>query len=519
MYYDASVNSDGRSNRVGFDRQYLIFATLASLLSVALFLFNTRHGIGIYPDTARYMGITEQPYDAPLYAWLLQFPASLGFEMAKAAKAFGLSVACANTLLIWHLLTSATRKQHYAVFGTTVIILAPQFVTQHSLAMSEPLFLFLLLLVLLCVLRYFRNARRVWLIASAVALGSAALTRFTAPPMGAAIVASILLNPRHGVARRITDAAIYGIVSASIFLTWSVISHLQKGHSIGRELWFYGNMGTSEWLSSLGALAAWLLPDDFPFAVRVLALCAFAIASTGLILVHAYRTLHSARTMNVAYGFLPIILGLFFLFYMGFMVLATSIEANLSLNGRYAFPAYVMTVIAITITLAEFRDSGGLLKTAHHGLVVLAVVVLCSHTVRTVVRSADAYRSGIGYASLEWTNSPTMAAVNDLPANALIYSNGPDAIAYVLRRPARYIPEHFKLRTGNEDPSNPFEKQIGDLLRASTGQPAYLVMFDRITWRFYRASEAELKQLLSLATVATAPDGRVYRILPTSSPG
>ncbi|WP_172403293.1 glycosyltransferase family 39 protein [Ensifer aridi] len=516
MYYNYVSDPKNKSVVLPVRQWNWIFPAPFMLISLAFFLINTHKGIGIYPDTTRYMGINEQPYDAPLYAWLVQLPAAFGFDMASAAKVLGLFFVCANVLLICRLLVGAAGKPHHAAIGTALIVLAPQFVTQHSLAMSEPLFLLSLLVVLLTALRYLESGNRLWLVASAVALGLATLTRFTAPPMGAALATCFLLNARRSLARRIADAVLYGSVSGGIFFAWVAISYVSKGHSIGRELAFHGNMGAEKWLSSLGALTAWLLPDEIPFAARVLLLCAVAIAAGTLIYVQAARMLSDPLGANVARRFLPLMLGLFFLFYMAFMVLATSIEANLSLNGRYAFPPYVMTVMAVTIALTEFRHSTGLLKAFHHGLLALAIIVLSSHVARTTVRSLDAYRSGIGFASLEWTNSPTMRAVGELPATALIYSNGPDAIAYVLKRPAVFIPGRFELRTGIENPSDPFERQLSRLKDASEKQRTYIVMFDKVTWRFYRVTESELKQRLSLINVATEPDGRIYEVQPAA---
>lgn len=513
MYCEDIAKTDNQSAGEA-DRRHWIVGILLTLLSVVLFVINTRLGIGIFPDSTRYMGINELPYDAPVYAWLVRLPALVGIDITVGAEALGLFFVSANTVLIWHLLARATGKYRYAIVGTALIVLAPQFVALHASAMSEPPFLFFLLLSLLTILRYLDTDRRAWLVASAAVLGIAALTRFAGPALGAAIALSLLLNPRYDRSRRIADVIVYGLVSACIFVSWMAISQISNGHSIGRKLAFYGNMGPTEWLRSLGSLMAWLLPDQVPNSVRSIVFALFVIAAFGLIFSHGRRTLDRARTANVVHDFLPLMLGLFFLCYMAFMVLATSIEANLALNSRYALPPYVMTVMAVTITLGGFKSTGGVSRVIHVGMVVFALAVLCSHSARTVVRSLDAYRSGIGYAAIEWTQSPTMVAVQELPPDALIYSNGPDAIAYVLKRQAFFIPARFQLRTGIEDPSNPFERQLSKLKDASKKRRAYIVIFDKVTWRFYRASESELNQHLSLVNVATKPDGRIYEVLP-----
>ncbi|WP_203423936.1 glycosyltransferase family 39 protein [Sinorhizobium sp. BG8] len=491
-------------------RLYWSCGTALVLFSLALFLFNTYQGIGVLPDSTRYMGLDQNPYDAPLYAWMLQGLAATGLGMALAAKLLGIVFVCANTALVWHILVRATGRYGYALAGTALLVISPQFVMLHSTAMSEPLFILMLLSTLLALLCYLETEKRTWLVVSAVALGLAALTRFTAPPLGAAIAIALLLNRRHGFKRRLEDVILFGFVSAVIFMGWVLLSQLTAGQSIGRELAFHGNMGLRQWLRSLEALTAWLLPDDVPFALRIVVLTGFLGTLAVLTVAQVRETLRRKAGAKVIDALLPLILGLFFFFYLGFMVLSTSIEANLSLNGRYAFPIFVMTLLLATIVLAHFSKSSGIWKLLHHGLVALAVVVAASSLLRTSVRSYAAYESGIGYASVLWSNSPTLEAVKKLPAEAVIYSNGADVIAFRLERPVFYIPKYVDLRTGEKDPNKPFEVQVEELRAGLTAGTAYVVFFDAVNWRFYLATEDDLKQRLFLNELVSEKDGRIY---------
>src|SRR3546814_4930094 len=85
----------------------------------------------------------------------------------------------------------------------------------------------------------------------------------------------------------------------------------------------------------------------------------------------------------------------------------------------------------------------------------LAAIVLASHVVRTADRTHKAYLQGVAYASRSWVDSPTMRPVAALPADAVIYSNGPDVIAYVLTRRANPITRRFDLRRSEEHTSEP----------------------------------------------------------------
>lgn len=485
----------------------------AGLLLVALLLFmlSTRHGIGILPDSTRYMSMAARPWDAPLYPMVLQLVGLTGLDMVQSAWAVGLALTLINTALIWHIMRVSTGLRSYAAMGTALIVIAPHTVTLNALAMSEPLFLTLILTTIIAMIEYWRTGEEHWLVGAGLAIGLASLVRFTGPPLGAAIALYLLIDPRFGLGRRIVQVALVAAPSAIIFLSWTILSELVVGRSTGRPLTLNGNMTGHDWIQSFNALQAWLVPDEVPGAIRTaLFLLAFAAAIV-LLTRHGRRALDQAAEGHVDAGMLAVPLGLFFFTYLGFMVLATSIEANLHLNSRYAYPIYCTSIITMTIVLAHARGSLGRPRWLHGALVGLGCFMLVSHGLRTADRTHKAYDDGIGYAALEWTGSPTLAAVRRLPQDAILYSNGPDAIGYVLRRHARNIPAHILLRTGHEDPRFPYAVQLADARAALDGpDPTYLVFLKGIHWRFYMASEAELVRRLDLVLVRRLPDGSIY---------
>src|SRR3546814_8081508 len=87
-----------------------------------------------------------------------------------------------------------------------------------------------------------------------------------------------------------------------------------------------------------------------------------------------------------------------------------------------------------------------------------------------------------------------MRAVAALPADAVIYSNGPDVIAYVLKRRAHSIPRRFDLRTELDDPTYPFQQQLAQLRRDLDNGNTFIVFWDQIDFRFYLISEGDLQR-------------------------
>jgi 4-amino-4-deoxy-L-arabinose transferase-like glycosyltransferase len=483
--------------------------SLLVLLSAILYAINIHHGIGVLPDSIRYMRLGYEPFDAPLYPWLLDVVQLTGVSVESAATITGLFFVCANSALVWFILARSIGNTVYAIGGTIIITMSPQFVSLHALALSEPTFLFFLLASVLAVFEYFESENRIWLIVSAVALGLATLARFTAPPLGLAIVLALFLDQRKNISHRLKDILLFGLISGLIFICWLVISNLMADRSIGREMSFHGNMGVRQWLRSLESLVGWLMPKQIPFSGRVVAFVLIFLMSTWLTVNYVSKTLANVSRTNLA-PLLVIVLGVFSITYLLFVLLATMIEANLSLTPRYAFPAYVTTAMMMAVVLSSYSEASGNFRFVSRSLLVVFIVVIAGHTVRTATRSSQAYREGIGFSSLAWTNSPTIQNLKQLPVESKIYSNAPDVVTFILRRKANLIPQHVRPRTGLDDPIVPYADQLQALRNSMTQPGSYMVMFDKVDWRFYLATEKELVDSMNLEIFKAESDGRIY---------
>lgn len=490
------------------DRALLRSALLVNAMVLAgiIFLLNTYQGIGILPDSTRYMRLSPTPYDAPLYTWLLALTGQVA-DMETGAKCVGLLLVCLNTLLLWHIIWKGTASIPATALGTAAIIFAPQYVSLHSVAMSEPLFLTALFATVLLFLKYRQSGNIFWLILCAVALALSMLVRFAALPLAATLSVMLLTDRNKPLPNRIRDLMLLGGIGAAIFFAWAIVSQLIIGHSVGRELAFNGNADAQLWQSGLNMLTVQFLPSALPYAWRLV----FFLMLAGAILVlaiHWSRSKSNDADERTDFD-LANIFGLYALFYIGFMLLSVSIEANLNLNGRYALPFYVAAVIAAT-ALACTRSESRWASMARQMVIGAGLLIIVSHVVRTVDLTREDYRQGIGFASRSWKSSPIIRAVNTLPDDAKIYSNGPDALNYLTPRTTAFTPSIVQRRTGRDNPVNSFADQVERLRAQLAGGDAYIVILDRVDWRFYLASEAELQRLLKLKMIRREADGRIY---------
>jgi hypothetical protein len=110
-------------------------------------------------------------------------------------------------------------------------------------------------------------------------------------------------------------------------------------------------------------------------------------------------------------------------------------------------------------------------------------------------------KNGTGFNSEMWKSSEAMAFVKALPDDVLIYSNGPDAITYLIGRQTAMIPRRR---------SSP--KEMEAMMKRLQETNGYLVYFSQITWRAYLPSTEELKQHAELRAVYDGRDGTIYQV-------
>jgi 4-amino-4-deoxy-L-arabinose transferase-like glycosyltransferase len=481
------------------------------VLGVALFVLSTVHGIGILADTTRYMQISPVPYDAPLYPWLLSLGHVTGIGLDGVAYILGLYLLMLNIALMFHILKAVTGN-NLVLLGCAMllVVLAPQFMRAHMVAMSEPLFICLTLLSAPLLTKYMDEGQGKFLIAAGVALGFAMLARFTAAPYGVAFACALLLcGGKWSLGKRIRDIFVLALISGGIFLLWAIGSKLLVGRATGRSFAFFGNPDRERWVSGLESAAAFMLPDNIPDAIRfVLVVCILA-----LILYLSVRAwIRASVSANPARAdLLAMVFGLITIWYLAFLVLAVNIEANLPINGRYLLPMYLACVIVLFSGLGRLSPGRPIQAIKVAALAAIALVI-ASHAVRVASQTRDAYRDGVGYQAVSWKKSPIILAVDALPKDAEIFTNAPDALNYLTGRRTNLIPTVFERRTGIEDAANPYSKQVAGLRSALQQGNAYVVFVDKLDWRFYLVAEDKLRSDAGLETVQSLSDGRIYAI-------
>lgn len=481
----------------------LLTLTGFALLAAGLVLLASRDGMTTTADSAVYVGTARSvaaghgldvpihyyplgnvnigtpapgqfvPSPTPLviYAPLAPILLAIGDHPVGAARVedaffFAVTVLLVGLIVLWR-----TRERWLAMASQAVVafslasIVADVGTLAAALAFSA--------VALVAVLAYADRPSRVWLFVAALMIGLATLERFAAG--GLIVWGAIAL--RH----RWRDAVSLLVLSSIPVGGWFSYENL-SGRSTGHFLGFHIEASTVR--SGIESISDWILPTNTPLPVALLATIALAV----LVLLLVRRPRAHATRLLVLFAIVQLVV---------LEVAITFVDAGVDLDRYELIPVFLAVVIAVACSID---------RTALMRFVTAAAVVGC--VLRFGVDTISDPTAG--YATPAWSHSPIMAAVRDLPARSIIYTNAPDAIYLLDHRATSSVPETTDFSTLKTNPQ--FGAQLQEIRRTLSTRGGYVVFVRGLGRGAFLPTEAELRSRLSLQLVRNVADGAIYSI-------
>ncbi len=378
----------------------------------------------------------------------------------------------------------------------------------HSMAWSEPLFIFLVFLAFFFLAKYLEDRRLSFLVSASFVGALAALTRYAGVVVIATAILAILLWSNEAWSKRSEKAAVFLLISAAPLTLW-VVRNLAVAETVAvREIGFHP-IAAGHLEAALDSVATWLLPGPISSAKRA-SLLAVLILFT-LIFFLARRAKDQTRERSDRERALRLcpVLTLFIVLYAAMLVGAiTFLDAYMPIDNRYLYPVYVATLVLAVCLVARFYRVLGKTPLVRVCLIVLSLFFSGFYLIQGTSWLVFSYNYGIGYSSPLWKESKLMARVKALEPQVPLFTNAPDAIYLLAGRPASMLPRKLDPSTGklNRD----YASQLASLRKELKGKNGALVYFESITWRWYLPRGEELKEKLGLRAVAQEEDGSIY---------
>jgi hypothetical protein len=313
----------------------------------------------------------------------------------------------------------------------------------HGQAWSEPLFLPLCFGSLFALSEYLREPRSRWLLASAGLAAAAVLTRY----VGLALVlTSMLLIASRGRARWRNLLMFSGIALAPL-AAWAVRNAVVAEPALGHRTLAWHPIGVAQLGQLAYTLLDWFLPNQVAArlvssggtfspigAVALVVLAAAAVAV--LARVRLAQSLQSLQSLHpLVSRVLPVFVGAYV---ATVLVAASAFDHRIQVDSRTLSPVFVALTVWLGAGTARLTQQHSLPRMAVAGVASLLLVISGGRLAATTQR---AHAEGISYSSTKYLSSVVTDRVRQLPVDAAIYSNAPDAIYLLTARQAFALPD------------------------------------------------------------------------------
>jgi hypothetical protein len=503
-------------------RSVFLLALIGLLGTAAVLLTTARYGAGTSPDSVTYISVARNlaagegliaytgetlAVHPPLYPALLAVSAALmrvdALDAARVLNAvlFGLVVFLSGLLFVRHLRSSGAM----VLLGTVAVLFARPLIAAACMALSEMLFIALMLVFLLALDAQFRRGDTGSLVLAAAAAALAGLTRYTGIALIPVGGLALLLFHRREAGSGMRKAWIFTAAAVGPYIAWLAHNQFFAGAPFGERA--VSEVSLMKVLALIGAtLKQWYLPgvltSHAALGPYIIGLFALAVVG-GLALMWA-----SSRTSFLRHSPL-LMLGVI---YLVLILVAASTTAFDPVGDRLLAPVFVPLTIVLFVAAEQLADFiGGRLRVSMLRVALPVVVALWLsyplwESARVVRMHAE---QGVGFTSRYIRGSLTLRYARSGALRSFggpVFTNAPDVLYLLAGMSARMSPSKSMYAS-----RRPIRKPAD--LRFWPPDRGSLVWFDWIA-RPFLYTPAELQAGADIEEVARLKDGIIYRVHP-----
>ncbi len=500
------------SNFITSSPKYNFLLVLLTLVGTVFILFPTsRYGaVLLSSDAIRYIGTARNiiagegvtSYEGiplvvqpPLYSTLLAFVGKISgidplrFTHIINALLFGFTIYLGGLLIFKYF----SAFPGIAIVGVLTIALGRPLLYVSTTALSEPLFIFTVILSFTFAYAYLEKRDLTSLVLFSFAVALSSLTRY----IGIILIfwggLSIIIFNRENLNRKLRHLALFTFISAL---------------PIG--LWLIRNYEVSGTLLGLRVSTIFSLSQNITFTLYIFLKWSAPILPMAAVVFLATDTSQETGGDPKA-GLRQIApINLFMFMYTTFLIISSTRVAYDKIDDRLLSPVYIpLALFLITLTQALLPYRKRLSELMIKPLLIISVLISLAYLLLLCYESVNLYRNGRGYSSKEWRESPTIQFLiqhRTLASECTFYSNVHEATYILADFKTKILPIKTKYN------STIVINTISNLKGWPPENKSCLVYFQKAEYKENLFTMNELQEIVNFKLIARLEDGAVYSI-------
>lgn len=464
---------------------------LIAALGTFLVLYATPQGLGLSDDSIAYIAGARSILNGEGYreAWLASngpvthFPPGFssilaliglsGLDPLRGTRFVNSLLFGANIFLTGLIAWRMTQSKIAGIVSATLLLVNYSLFRVHSVAMSEPLYIFFTLASFLTFYFYFQYKQKRWLILTGCLVGMAYLTRYAGLALFSTFLVTLILL-KETWQRRLSRSAIFIASTIPWILAWSIRNRLLTDNATNRTL-IYHPITTENIDILFYNISIFLMPIETwqRFFIRTAPLLSIitSVIVVPLLIWLVNKALRKfLKPQTETPELLSFVSTLYIFGYLSSVILSmTFFDASTKFQLRILSPVYISLLIIFVYFLHWLWN-----KQKH----ITIFIIICAFSLSVYGMNdtvAQLHRGGQGYASFQWYDSEAMDFLSALPKDTRIYTNQPGAVYLYTDRPSYVLPDLIDPVTGL--PRAGYEKGVALLHEEVLAGNAVLALF------------------------------------------
>ena len=427
-------------------------------------------GLVILQSTGKVKPLTEFP---PFFPMVLSIFGGNKLDYISTIRWCNIFLFSSSIFLFSQTIYTATRKHFLSIIATLIFISSPQIVTTYTSAMSEPLFLFLLLLSLFLLLLIFQKDTKILRISFFIVSSLLPITRYAGVLLVGIFGIGLFTGSRKApLFMRIKNTIFYYLIAFLPVGLWGLSLlfklNIYGGKRFSSDITIFRDIGKSI-IEELMIIKLWipyveLYLDTFTEALIISIFSIIIISLIGWTIKQFSFSNITNESTNKHFFFLIILLIFGYVFFIG---LTHSIAIpQIDIVDRMMIPIYPLCLFIFFLSLdflirkIEYRS----IKTIF--IIALSFIGLRYNSLRTISYIKNMNADGYGFTARVYQQSGMINEIRKIPDDREMISNLSGFVLFYTNRypiQVNYFP-NYSFGSGNSYGEESFRENHAALI-------------------------------------------------------